>query len=57
MGDADECSEQVEGVEIATYIAALDGAFHQRINRSWIRPRDPSYSFEGLRRHYSVRVQ
>src|SRR4029077_14552940 len=34
VGHADERSQQVEWVEVIAYIAALDGAFHQRIDRS-----------------------
>lgn len=33
MGDADQRPKQVEGVEISSYIAALDCALDQRINR------------------------
>jgi len=34
MGHPDQRSKQVEGYEIVAYVAALDGALHQRINRS-----------------------
>ena len=34
MGDADQRPKQVEGVEISSYIAALDCALYQRIKRS-----------------------
>ena len=34
MGDADERAEQIEWLQISTNVAALDGALHQRINRS-----------------------
>lgn len=34
MGHPDQRSKQVEGYEIVAYVAALDGALHQRINRA-----------------------
>ena len=34
MGDADQRPKQIEWVEISTYVAALDRALYQRINRS-----------------------
>jgi len=34
MGDTDQRSTQIEEVEISADVAALDGAFHQRINYS-----------------------
>ena len=34
MGDADQCPEQIEWLQIFTNVAALDCALHQRINRS-----------------------
>jgi hypothetical protein len=34
MGDADERPKQIERVEIASYITALDCALCQRVNRS-----------------------
>jgi hypothetical protein len=34
MGHPDQRSKKVEGYEIAAYVAALDGAFHQRVNRA-----------------------
>ena len=33
VGDTDQRSEQVEGLEIPAYVAAFDGALHQRIDR------------------------
>jgi hypothetical protein len=33
MGNADQRPKQIEGVEISSYIATLDCAFGQRINR------------------------
>jgi hypothetical protein len=33
MGNADQRPKQVEGVEISSYIATLDCALDQRINR------------------------
>ena len=38
MGDTDQRSKQVEGVEISANVAALDRAFYQRINRSMDQP-------------------
>jgi hypothetical protein len=38
MGDTDQRSQQVEGFEISTDVAALDRAFHQRINCSMDLP-------------------
>ena len=34
MGDADQCAEQIEWLQISAKVAALDGALYQRINRS-----------------------
>jgi hypothetical protein len=38
MGDTDQRSKQVEGVEISTDVAALDRTFYQRINCSMDPP-------------------
>ena len=45
--DADKRAKQVEWLEISTNVSTLNGALHQRINRPWIWPREPSYSFDG----------
>jgi hypothetical protein len=34
MRDADQCAEQIEWLQISAYVAVLNRAFHQRINRS-----------------------
>jgi ABC-type uncharacterized transport system auxiliary subunit len=34
MGHTDQRTKQVEGNKIPPYIAALDRAFHQRVNRA-----------------------
>ena len=53
-GDADERAEQVEGLEVLADIAALNRAFHQRINRA----ADLGFgSFVELRRAAGIGVQ
>ena len=47
MGDTDQRSKQVEGVEVAANVAALDRALHQRIDSSLDQPARTLKSFEG----------
>src|SRR5580658_6036753 len=54
MGDADQCAEQIEWLQISTNVAALDGALHQRINRSLDLT---ARTFIQLRRATDERVQ